>query len=60
LFVLVVQLFEKIPALQAIAPTQTESPFKLVQLVVLVLATLLGIIAVARFRPGASSRCLNA
>jgi hypothetical protein len=26
LFVLVVQLFEKVPALRAIAPTQTESP----------------------------------
>jgi hypothetical protein len=51
LFVLVVQSFEKVPALHAIAPTQTESPFKLVQLVVLVLAILLGIIAVVRFRP---------
>src|SRR6266446_1441333 len=35
LFVLVVQLFEKVPALHAMAPTQTESPFKLTQLVVL-------------------------
>ena len=51
LFVLVVQSFEKVPALQAIAPTQTESPFKLVQLIVLVLTILLGIIAVVRFRP---------
>jgi hypothetical protein len=51
LFVLVVQLFEKVPALQAIAPTQTESQFKLVQLIVIVLTILLGIIAVVRFRP---------
>jgi len=51
LFVLVVQLFEKVPALQAIAPTQTESPFKVVQLIVIVLTILLGIVAVARFRP---------
>jgi hypothetical protein len=51
LFVLVVQLFEKVPALQAIAPTQTESPFKLVQLIVIVLTILLGIIAMVRFRP---------
>ena len=51
LFVLVVQLFEKVPALQAIAPTETESPFKLVQLTVIVLTILLGIIAVVRFRP---------
>ncbi len=51
LFVAVVQSFEKIPALHAIAPTQTEPPFKLTQLVVLVLFILLGIVAVIRFRP---------
>jgi len=51
LFVLVVQLFEKVPALHAMAPTQTESPFKLTQLVVLVLSTVLAIVAVIRFRP---------
>ena len=51
LFVLVVQLFEKVPALHAIAPTQTESPFKLTQLAVLVVSTLLAIVAVIRFRP---------
>jgi hypothetical protein len=52
LFVLVVQSFEKIPALHALAPTQTESPFKLSQLVVLVVSILLLIVAVLRFRPG--------
>src|SRR6202047_2972841 len=41
LFVLVVQSFEKIPALHALAPAQTESPFKLSQLVVLVVSILL-------------------
>jgi hypothetical protein len=51
LFVLVVQLFEKVPTLHAIAPTQTESPFKLTQLAVLVVSTLLAIVAVIRFRP---------
>src|SRR5213075_991402 len=51
LFVLVVQAFEKIPALEAIAPTQTESPFKLTQLAVLIVSILLGIVAVVRFRP---------
>ncbi|MGC2353329.1 MAG: hypothetical protein WA496_08035 [Candidatus Udaeobacter sp.] len=51
LFVLVVQLFEKVPALHAIAPTQTESPFKLTQLTVLMLSILFGIVAVVRFRP---------
>jgi len=51
LFVLVVQLFEKVPALHALAPTQTESPFKLTQLVVVMLSTVLAIVAVIRFRP---------
>ena len=50
-FVLVVQTFEKIPALHAMAPTQTEPPFKLTQLVVLAIFVLLGIIAAIRFRP---------
>jgi hypothetical protein len=50
-FVGIVQSFEKIPALQAMAPTQTEPPFKLTQLVVLALFILLGIVAVIRFRP---------
>src|SRR5213593_4367546 len=51
LFVLVVQSFEKIPALHALAPTQTESPFKLTQLLVLLLSIVLAIVAVIRFHP---------
>ena len=51
LFVLVVQSFEKIPVLHALAPTQSESPFKLTQLAVLIVSILLGIIAVVRFHP---------
>jgi hypothetical protein len=51
LFVLVVQLFEKVPALHTMAPTQTESPFKLTQLIVLTTFILLGIVAVIRFHP---------
>src|SRR6266511_4706601 len=51
LFVLVVQLFEKVPALHAMAPTQTESPFKLTQVIVLATFILLGIVAVIRFHP---------
>jgi hypothetical protein len=50
-FVLVVRTFEKIPALHAMAPTQTEPPFKLTQLVVLAIFVLLGIVAAIRFRP---------
>jgi hypothetical protein len=51
LFVLVVQAFEKIPALHALAPTQTEPPFKLTQLLVLLVSALLAIIATIRFHP---------
>ena len=50
-FVLIVQLFEKVPVLHAMAPTQTEQPFKLTQLVVLVFFVLFTIIAAIRFRP---------
>jgi hypothetical protein len=49
LFVAVVQAFEKIPALRAMAPTQTEPPFKLTQLVVLLVSALLAIVAAIRF-----------
>ena len=51
LFVLVVQAFEKVPALHAMAPTQTEPPFKFTQLVVLALFVVLAIAAAIRFRP---------
>src|ERR1700730_2654376 len=50
-FVGVVQAFQKIPALNAMAPTQTEPPFKLTQLVVLALFAVLTIVAAIRFRP---------
>lgn len=49
-FVLIVQAFQKIPALKEIAPTQNESPFKLAQLGVLVAFLVLGILATIRFR----------
>ncbi len=50
-FVGVVQAFQKMPALNALAPTQTEPPFKLTQLVVLAFFVLLTIVAAIRFRP---------
>jgi hypothetical protein len=50
-FVGIVQSFEKIPALKAMAPTQTEPPFKLTQLVVLAIFILIGVVAAIRFRP---------
>jgi hypothetical protein len=49
-FVAVVQAFLKIPALHALAPTQTEPPFKVTQLAVLVLFVALGTIATIRCR----------
>ena len=49
-FVLVVQSFLKIPALHALAPTQTEPPFAIAQLAVLALFVWLGIGAVKGFR----------
>ena len=50
-FVGVVQSFEKIPALKAMAPTQSEPPFKLTQLMVLALFVVLTFVAAIRFRP---------
>jgi hypothetical protein len=50
-FVGVVQAFQKIPALQPLAPTQTEPPFQITQLAVLALFVLLTIVAAIRFRP---------
>jgi hypothetical protein len=49
-FVGVVQAFEKVPALSALAPRQTEPPFVIAQLVVLVLFIGLTIVAAKRFR----------
>jgi hypothetical protein len=50
-FVLIVQSFEKVPALHALAPTQTEPPFKIAQLVTLVVFVILGIVATIKFHP---------
>jgi hypothetical protein len=49
-FVLVVQSFEKVPTLKAMAPTQSEPPFLVAQVVVLALFVLFTILAVTRFR----------
>ena len=50
-FVLVVQSFQKIPALKKFAPTQKEPPFIVAQLVVLIAFIALGVLAAVRF-PG--------
>jgi hypothetical protein len=54
-FVFIVQSFEKIPALHAMAPTATEMPFKITQLVVLAVFIVLGIRAVRKFHPAPES-----
>jgi hypothetical protein len=48
-FVLVVQSFEKVPALHALAPTQKEPPFAIAQLAVLVLFIVLTVFASKKF-----------
>jgi hypothetical protein len=50
-FVLIVQSFEKVPALKALAPTQKEPPFAIAQLLVLALFIVLTAFAVKRFHP---------
>ena len=51
-FVLVAQLFDKVPVLRALAPTKTEAPFKEAQLVVLVIFVALTILAAIKSRGG--------
>jgi len=47
---LIVQAFQKVPALKAIAPKQSEPPFVVVQAVILVLFVALGIAATGAFK----------
>ena len=49
-FVLVVQLFRRVPALNALAPTQTEPAFKITQLVVLLVFVAITVLATTKFR----------
>jgi hypothetical protein len=48
--VLIVQSFQKIPALKSLAPTQSEPPFVTAQLVAVVAFIVLGTLAAIRFR----------
>jgi hypothetical protein len=50
-FVLVVQSFIKVAVLNALAPTQSEPPFAIAQVGVLVIFILIGIVAAITFRP---------
>ena len=49
-FVLVAQIFMKVPAAHALAPTQKEPPFLIAQLVVMAIFIVLGIFAMKKFR----------
>ncbi len=48
-FVLIAQFFMKIPALKALAPTQSEPPFLGTQVVVMLIFIFLGVLAAKRF-----------
>ena len=50
-FVLVVQSFVKVSALNVLAPTQSEPPFAITQAAVLAIFILIAFIAVVKFRP---------
>jgi len=50
-FVLIAQSFQKIPPLRALAPTQSEPPFAIAQLVALIAFVVLGALSTLRFRP---------
>ena len=50
-FVLVAQIFMKVPAAHALAPTQKEPPFFIAQLIVMAIFIVLGVYAVKGFHP---------
>jgi uncharacterized membrane protein len=50
-FVLVVQSFVKVSALNALAPTQSEPPFAITQIAVLVIFLMIALAAAVQFRP---------
>jgi hypothetical protein len=55
-FVGIVQSFQKIPALKAIAPTQTERPFQITQLIALCIFIVLTLVGILRFKVETPSR----
>ncbi len=62
-FVLVAQSFEHVPALHPLAPTGTEPPFLIAQLVVMAAFIVLGTLATKRFRravPGGAKAAAHA
>jgi hypothetical protein len=58
-FVLIVQLFRRVPVLEALAPTQTEPAFAVAQLVTLGAFVAAGALAVVRFRQVRAGRSVG-
>ena len=58
-FVGVVQAFQKVPSLNALAPTQSEPPFAIAQGVGLAIFIVLGILAVRSFHPDSKAHALS-
>jgi hypothetical protein len=58
-FVLVAQAFQKVPVLNALAPTQSDPGFIIAQLIVMAIFVVLGIRAVKRFHPEANPAALR-
>jgi hypothetical protein len=50
-FVGVIQAFSKLPPLHELAPTQSEPPFLIVQVIVLAIFVVFGFLAARRFHP---------
>jgi hypothetical protein len=59
-FVLIVQSFQKVPALHVLAPTQKEPPFGITQLAVLILFVVATVVAVRRFHPQSAVKASDA
>lgn len=57
--VLIVQFFLKVPALKALAPTQTEPVFSVTQILALTTFLVVGLVAVVRFRDRGESGALT-
>jgi hypothetical protein len=55
-FVFVAQIFLKVPAAHALAPTWKEPPFLIAQLVVMLLFVALGLLSAAKFRAESVAR----
>ena len=55
-FVGVIQAFLKIPALHDLAPTQSEPPFVIAQIVVLAIFVAIGFVSLRKFHPAPAAR----